>query len=74
MTVIAFLFETHSNTVVVVDWFVVGLSTCRNFFALRLIMMVYMFWLILLMVFVRLSCNEKVFARKFVYQAFAFYE
>ncbi len=37
MTVIAFLFETHSNTVVV-DWFVVGLSTCRNFFALRLIM------------------------------------
>jgi len=36
--------------------------------------MVYMFWLILLMVFVRLSCNEKVFARKFVYQAFAFYE
>ncbi len=38
MTVIAFLFETHSNTVVVVDWFVVGLSTCRNFFALRLIM------------------------------------
>ena len=33
-----------------------------------------MFWLILLMVFVRLSCIEKVFARKFVYQSFAVYE